>query len=347
MKISIDISEVLLKAWKITWKFKVLWIFGILASCAENNRGSFNNSYNSGGGNGSDFGNGNLPEPFRKFATMDWQDAVQSFLGQYWGIIAAVIFLLCILSLLFYALGIMGRTGLIKGATLADGAAENLSFGELWGEGLHYFWRMFLLNVLVGLPFFIIAIILVVILFAAVFGLIASHEAGSMIGGMVAALGVVVPAICCLAIVKIVVNMIVDQSKNAIVIEDIGVIESLRRGWEVFKNNFLTIILLAIILGVLGGIVGFIIAIPLILVAIPLAASIVLTTAQSDAATSLVPLGIAGICFLAYLPVLLVLRGVEGTYIQSVWTLTYLRITAPAPEPPPDAPALPETSDAP
>jgi len=346
MKISINISEVLLKAWKITWKFKILWIFGILASCGTNNRGNFNNSYSNSGNNGGNFGDGNLPEPFRRLATMNWQDAIQSFLGEHWGIIAAAILLICVLSLLFYALGIIGRTGLIKGATLADGGAESLSFGELWSASMHYFWRMFLLGVLVGLPFFIIAVVLLVIFFAAVIGLIANREAGSMIAGLFAALGVFVPVICCLGIIRFIVEMIVDQSKNAIVIEDVGVIESLRRGWEVFKNNFLTIILLAIILGVLGGIVSFIIAIPLILAIAPTVASVALLAANSDTTMSLVPLAFAGICFLIYLPVLLVLRGVEGTYIQSVWTLTYLRITAPAPEPPPDPPVLPETPDA-
>jgi uncharacterized membrane protein YgcG len=38
-----NFGEVLTRAWKIIWKHKILWIFGILASCA---RGS------GGGGNG-------------------------------------------------------------------------------------------------------------------------------------------------------------------------------------------------------------------------------------------------------------------------------------------------------
>jgi len=63
-------------------------------------------------------------------------------------------------------------------------------------------------------------------------------------------------------------------------------------------------------------------------------------------------LAIAGVCFVAYLPVLLVLRGIAQTYIQSALTLTYLRLTAPAPESPATPAASPaslppvETSDA-
>jgi hypothetical protein len=33
MKFNIDLGEIITKSWKITWKFKVLWIFGILSGC--------------------------------------------------------------------------------------------------------------------------------------------------------------------------------------------------------------------------------------------------------------------------------------------------------------------------
>jgi hypothetical protein len=31
-----DFGEILSKAWKITWKHKILWVFGILSSCSGN-----------------------------------------------------------------------------------------------------------------------------------------------------------------------------------------------------------------------------------------------------------------------------------------------------------------------
>ncbi len=51
-----DYGEVLSKAWKIAWKFKVLWIFGILASCGQSRGGNFNfnNSFRT---NGNGFSN--------------------------------------------------------------------------------------------------------------------------------------------------------------------------------------------------------------------------------------------------------------------------------------------------
>lgn len=62
-----DFGEVLKKAWKIIWKFKVLWIFGILSSCGQSGGGSGGSSANSSaqynGSDGANVFNGNLP-PF-------------------------------------------------------------------------------------------------------------------------------------------------------------------------------------------------------------------------------------------------------------------------------------------
>ena len=57
----------------------------------------------------------------------------------------------------------------------------------------------------------------------------------------------------------------------------------------------------------------------------------------------LTPLLIAGGCAVLYAPVLWVLGGILRSYTQSVWTLTYLRLTASAPAAPA---AVPETAHA-
>jgi len=340
MNISIDIGEILTKAWKITWKFKVLWIFGILAGCASN-RSSFNTNFNNGSNSRLPQDWNNLPEPFRSFQNMNPQEVIRSFLNQYWGIIAVVIALLCVLWFLVYFFGLMGKTGLIKGAHKADTGADRLSFGELWNESLPYFWRMFGLSLLVGLPFFIIIMIVLVVFLASVFGVIFTNGAtgGAALAKIFVALGIFIPAMCCIGIVSGIVGMIVEQARNAMVIEDTGVLEGLRRGWGVFKRNFLTIFLISVILWVLSVIVGLIIAIPLLLALAPALGSIFL--ARSSAA--LIPLAIAGICCLAYLPVLLVAGGIFETYMQSTLTLTYLRLTAPAPATPTAPPVSLET----
>ena len=216
MNINMNISEVLLKAWKITWKFKILWIFGILASFGSGSRGNFNSGGSGGGRNTGDFNNNDLPEPFKQFQNMNWQEAIGSFLNHYGVIILIVLSLVCVLAFFFYFLGVMGKTGLIKGAHKADSGAEKLRFGELWGESLRYFWRMFGLSLLVALPIFIAVVLLLAVLAIGLVGLSGKGEpGGAAVGGLIALLAVFIPGICCVGIVSSFVSMIVEQAKNA------------------------------------------------------------------------------------------------------------------------------------
>jgi hypothetical protein len=331
MNIRINISPILAKAWKITWKYKILWIFGILASFNSGGRSSFNNSGGSGG-DGNDFPNGDLPESLRG----NWQDGFFSFLNEYWVIITLVTCAILLLSFFFYFLGTVGKVALIHGTQKADLDVERLTFGELWGVGVRYFWRMFGLALLVGLPIFIVVMVLVVIFIVSLVGMgNVSTETPGALGGLFAALGIFIPAICCLAIVSIFINMILEQAKNAMVIKDLGIMDSLREGWDIFKNNFLTIIILSILLGVLGVIVSTIVSLPLLLAVIPAIAGVAFAgSGSADQAAIMAPLALAGLCFCGYLPVLLFFRGVLETYNQAAITLTYLRLTAPTPEPP-------------
>ena len=51
-----NFGEVLTRAWQIIWKHKVLWIFGILASCGRGSGGG-----NGGGGRRRHLGDSKLP----------------------------------------------------------------------------------------------------------------------------------------------------------------------------------------------------------------------------------------------------------------------------------------------
>lgn len=327
MKFNIDLGSILTKAWQITWKFKVLWIFGILAGFGAGG----NNGYNGGGGNGggggsSSGGDGNLPEWMRQFENMRPEQAFRSFLDQYMGIIAGVILLLCVLWLVFYFLGVMGRVGLIKGIGKADAGAEKLTFGELWSESTSYFWRMFGLSVLVGLPFFLVTILVLGGLLLAGFSVFQGNPSE---GGLVATIlglgGVFVVLMCVIGIVGTLVGLIVEQAQNAIVLEDLGVLPGLARGWEVFSKNWLSVVVVGLVLWVIGIVVGLVIALPFLVVLIPAAAGIGMAAAMENWVLMAV---VIGGCILLWLPVALVLSGIQQTYFQSVWTLAFRRLAA-------------------
>jgi len=289
-----DFGNVLTRAWQIIWKHKVLWIFGILASCSRGNGGG-----NSGGSRSSNSAPDQFGYQFEQFS---------SWMQDNWWIIAILVLFVILLTLVFTAIGYIGRIALIKGTHKAEQGAESLPFGELFSESLPYFWRVFGLSFLVGLVFFVILMPLV------------------LIGVFTAGVGFlcILPLICILIPVAIAVNLVLEQANAAIVLEDLGMFDGFKRGWEVVKNNAGATIIMALILGIGGGIVGLVIAIPIFIAIVPIVFGAAAET------TAMLWVGIA--CVALYLPVIIFFNGVLTAYIQSAWTLTFMRLTAPAPK---------------
>jgi len=310
VEMNFDFGDVLSRAWQIIWKHKVLWIFGILAGCSSGSSG-FRGS--SGGGGGDNGGTGQLPPEAMRILQIIQQNLI------------TFIVVGCIVVLLIWAitivLGTIGRVGLIRGTFQAEGGAERLIFGELFSEGMPYFWRMFGLTLIVATPVLIALAALIAAL--AAFAISASHGNDSARIGLFGIVPLFLGCICLLIPVLFVVGMVVRQAENAIVLEDLRVLPAISRGWEVFRANLGPIILMAILLAVIGIIAGLIIAIPVLAIVVPAAITFALGRAQNWT-----PMIFAGICLCLYIPVVWLLNGVLTAYIESAWTLTYMRLTA-------------------
>ena len=296
-----DYGNVLSRAWQIIWKHKVLWIFGILAGC------------NSGGGGGGS----NLRYSSEEEAPQWMQPLVQQFDsmpdGQIALLVGALILVMLVLVIVAIFLGTIGRVGLVRGTQQAEGGAASLSFGELFSGSMPYFWRVFGLNLVVGLAIFAFVVVFALI---GLFGAIATLGLG---------LVCLIPLACVMVPVLWFVSVIVEQASIAIILENLSLMDGLRRGWDVVRNNLGAMIIMALILGLgVGGIGGMLIALPVVFIFIPAAFGGAI--GGSDALGN--GLLVAGICFVAYLPILLVLNGILRSFIESAWTLTFLRLTA-------------------
>ncbi|MDO8752659.1 MAG: hypothetical protein Q7J80_02100 [Anaerolineales bacterium] len=296
-----NLGEVLSTSWRTIWKHKVLWVFGILASFARGGGGS-----SAGGGNsGYQTGSGDASFPTEQFER-GIQQAAQFFEQNLWVIIAGVVIII-VLSILLYAAGMMGRIGLIKGVYKVENGAETLSFGELWSESMPYFWRIFGMNFLIGLAIVLIFIPLV------------------LFGFVTAGIGFIciLPLLCILVPISWVIAVVMEQAQPAMVLENLGILAGLKRGWQIVKTNAVNFIVLALIVGVGGAIISIIIALPIIL------AFLLIFIGAGVLRESFTPIYIALACFALYLPVIIFLNGILTAYIQTVWTLTYLRLTKP------------------
>ncbi len=303
-----NFGEVLTRAWQITWKYKVLWIFGILASCSGGNGGG-----GGGGGGNTGFSTGpsdfNVPPEIQRFIQM-MEDAVGWVENNLWIFIVLGVVVLLLVALSIF-LGTVGRIGLIKGSYQAEMGAERLAFGELFSASLPYFWRVFGLSFLIGLAFFVLIVPLVLLgIFTAGVGFLC-----------------LLPLICLLVPVAIAVGILIEQTNRAMVLEELGIFDGLRRGWEIARSNIGPVIVMALILFGISLVLGIVFALPVFIVVIP-----TIFTFAAGKGQSFTPLYVAMVCICLYTPVAWLLNGILSTYTQSAWTLTYMRLTGtPAP----------------
>lgn len=303
----INLGNILSRAWQIVWNHKVLWIFGIFAGFANGNGGG------NSGSSSSDRDPGQFPGGAEQFG-----EQVRQFVEQYLLIIIGVCVGLVLLSFAFYALGMMGRIGLLKGVYKVENGASSLIFAELWSESMPYFWRFFGLNFLVGLAFLLIFLPFV------------------LIGVLTAGIGFacLIPLICLLIPVGWAVSIILEQAQAAIVAEDLTMFDSFKRGWEIAKSDIGGMIVLSLVLGIGGVIIGFVIALPVIVAVLPAIFSMT-DYRPGDAIPSAAYISI--VCCALYAPVLIFLNGVITAYIKTSWALSYLQLTKPV-NPPDNTP---------
>lgn len=302
-----NFGEVLSKAWKIIWRNKVLWIFGILAGCGANrgNGGSFN--FNMNGRNMP----GGTQGRYEEWGQRIWQ-YVQSIPPYVYALVVIGVLLLAVLVLY---LSTIGRIGLVLGTLRGDDGAERQNLGVLWRDSQPFFWRMFLLNLAVAIAGFVVFLVV----------LIPSVGLGMLTAGI--GLLCLVPLLCVLGIAFWALSVWIEQSAVALVAENLDVPAALRRGWGVFRNNFGALILIALILLVLGFVVGLALAVPMVITLVPL-----MIAMMRESRPAFGPLVGGSLLLLAlYLPVLIVLSGILQSYISGVWALAFRRLTAQPP----------------
>jgi hypothetical protein len=310
-----DILEVFTRAGKITWKYKILWLFGMLASCGRGGNGGNSNSSDSSGNGDNPFS----PEMTNQLA--DFFSRIETWFDQNtWIIFAFIAFVLIMIALQIF-LSLVGTAGLARGVVHAENGVETLQFGELFSESLKYFWRLFWSSLIIFLPVFLFLIIgLIIFVFS-----IEGFTSEALIGGSLFLF--FIAFCCCLFPISILLNLYNLQVSRAILIEDLGVFPALSRGWDVLTKNIIGLIVIGVVLFILSFIIGIIISLPTFLIVVPLMFSLI-----DGNITSWQPFILAGVFLLCYSPIAWFLNGVLITYTDSVWTLVYLRVTKPKDE---------------
>jgi hypothetical protein len=296
-----DYGKVLKRAWEITWRYKILWILGLLASLGQGG----------GGGGSSNY----------RFSSSDWEgwQVKPEITG---AVIAAIVGVACLAILIGIALwvvSVIARGGLIAGVQQVEDEGGT-KFGQAWRVGRKRFWTLFGINVLVAVPVILMWLIFAGALAASIIGIVEGSEESNPL----AALGVggigCAGLFCCLAIIiSWLLSLIQTYAERAAVLEGLGWIDSFKRGWQVLKANVGPTLIFWVIFLVIGLVVGGVVLAGVMAVALPIIGAV--TSATTDVGGwVLVPI-CGGALIAAILGALI--GSVVNTFTSATWTLAY------------------------
>ena len=256
-----DYGKIVTDGWKITWENKYLWVLGFLAALTSTRT---NSSYN--------------------FSSSDFDPAMfdPEQIALISGAIMALTCLAVLVGLLLVVVGLVARGGLIT-AVYKISTGKEMTLRQAFGAGTAKIWPILGMNLLLYLPFILMGVVIfvaVMIMFAGALGTAVSYDTlmleewdATTMESLVAGLGVVficLMLLCCvLFILGIALNFINAFAFRGIMIQNMGVMESISHSWQLIKQNFSEVLVLSIlflIIGIIYGILTGFILVPFVFI---------------------------------------------------------------------------------
>jgi hypothetical protein len=308
-----DFGKVLSRAWQITWRWKVLWILGFLASLGRGwGGGNINYSFDS-----NDWG--------RTYYGFEVPPAIISLL-------VAIACVAILIGIALWVISVMARGGLIAGVQQVEDKGST-GFREAWRVGVKRFWTLFGISILTALPILILVVLGIAALVLLIIGTVGVFDTSEAAGitGIIASV-LCGGTLCCGAILlAIVLDQIRVYAERAAILEGLGWIEAFKRGWQVLKENLGPTIILWVLFLLIGLAVGAVIFGGIMVTIMPLFA--LLANVEPG------PWIVAPICLggLLAMIVFALIGSVIETFTSATWTLAYRELTGvtaqPAAEP--------------
>ncbi len=344
-----DHLKVLKRSFEITWRYRVLWVFGILLALTSGG----------GGGNGGSRGGGVSPAPGNQgpgvppggFRMPEIPPQVAGTLIVVGIALACVILLLIVASVI---VRYVSETALIRMVNDHEETGEKRSIrqGFRWGWSRTSL-RLFALDLLVFVPL-VVGFILLLLLALTPLLLWATHSQAAGIVGTVTTIGLVVLFILVFIAVIAAASLLIHFFRRVCALEEVGVVESIRRGYALVRRHLKDVVIMWLIM--VGLTFGWaILMIPVVIMLVVL--GLVLGGGPALLAGGLAGLASRGgplpwllggavglpIFLLVLIVPLTFLGGLWEVYRSGVWTLTYRELRAlEAAQPAPPLPAAAE-----
>ena len=124
--------------------------------------------------------------------------------------------------------------------------------------------------------------------------------------------------------IELIAYLLASLAMAAVVVENLGVFDALRRAWDVMKQKFWPLILMAIILVFVQWALSMIIMLPMQAVQFFTMFSTDMTNYAPDPGSFFRGFAILMVIFI---PLASLVQGLGLTYANAAWTLTYMHLT--------------------
>ena len=255
-----DYGNLFSKTWDIIWKNKFLILLGVLVALS---------GFGGGGGNPAQFASSGNDLDWQNFPRFDYESGfpIQNLdlpLIAVGGIVLLVAFLFLV-GLVLWTLGTISRGGLISAVNEIE-LGNPTNFSEAFRAGWQKGWRLIGIGLVPALPGLILIFTSLITL--GVYGgfEVLSRGVNNPIGE-----GVFLPILflaCILVPVMIILSLLRVFANRACMLEDLNVISSYRRGFEVLGDNLGPAALLFLLQIAISFGIGIMMLIPGLLIAL-------------------------------------------------------------------------------
>jgi len=264
-----EYGKIVSRSASIVWRNKFLMILGIIASLAS---GSY-----SGGGSGSGGSGGG--ESFGGIEQLT--EAQEAIAGLTVGVFIALGCVVLFFGIVLWAISSIARGGMIASVDSIE-SGEKSGFTHSWSAGWHKKWTLLGIGIIPAIPGLILFVI----------GVMAGISPEFGAGG----LAVTVFCLACVFVpVMLVLSILRNFAERACMLEDLGVVDSYRRGTSVLKSNIGEAIVLFLLQIGIFIVLGLILFVP----------------------------GIILVFCCCLWPLLFVLQGAISAWLSALWTLAW------------------------
>lgn len=346
-------TKILKRAWQILWQYKALWIFGMILALTTASFSQGSTQWNNGGDDQRFEGTRveiNPDEPiypqirkaFEEEFERDLRDLDRLFngdlnfdAGRIFRIITTLLTISLVLFILFRIGCYVAETALIKMVNDHEESGEKLKIRQGFRLGWSLAsWRLFLIELTINVPTFLFFVAVFAVAFSPIYPMVFGNGEESILA-VVSTIGLFFIAVLLAIVVGAGLHLVKPLIRRVCVLGDVGVIDSIRQGFTLVRENLKdTGLLWLIMIGI--DLLWAIVILPVALVLIPigillgLGISLLLDTLSFitwDTPFLIAAAGLPIFIFVIAVP-LIFLGGLRETFQSSSWTLAYRELKA-------------------